>query len=471
MSNDILNIGSANKICGNCGALMWKLEQTQQQQRVDSDKFSLCCANGKVRLPLLRETPPELKSLVDRSNDKSAEFYKYIRMYNYAFAFTSVGANMDKTINNGGGPYVCRVHGVIYHNMGSLFPESSTKPVFSQLYMYDNQQEFEERLNFPSGSDQLDPEITKSLSMMLHRENALVHNYKQLRDRFRESDIIPAKIRLVSNRETDGRENNIPPNAFEFAALVPNDNLTDSRDIVIQTKGGAFSRVSVLHPCYMSLQYPLLFPRGEDGYRTDILHAGVSCKSENKRDLVSIREYYCYRIHYRDMEGHSLIGGGRLFLQFVIDAWACVEHTRLTWVLLNQTILRSDLYNNVVDSVNRGDTDATKIGKRIVLPSSFTGSPRYMQQNYQDCMAICRTYGSPDLFITFTCNPKWPEIKEYCDKIPHTSAEDRPDVLARVFKIKLDLLLEDLTNNHVLGKVIGGILLFKLNITTIYYFY
>ena len=100
---------------------MWRLEQTQEQQRVDSDKFSLCCANGKVRLPLLRETPPELKSLVDRSNDKSAEFYKYIRMYNYAFAFTSVGANMDKTINNGGGPYVCRVHGVIYHNMGSLF--------------------------------------------------------------------------------------------------------------------------------------------------------------------------------------------------------------------------------------------------------------------------------------------------------------------------------------------------------------
>ena len=169
---------------------------------------------------------------------------------------------------------------------------------------------------------------------------------------------------------------------------------------------------------------PLLFPRVEDGYRTDILHAGVSCRSENKRDFVSIKEYYCYRIHYRDMEGHSLIGGGRLFLQFVIDAWACVEHTRLTWVLLNQTILRSDLYNNVVDSVNRGDTDATKIGKWIVLPSSFTGSQRDMQQNYQDCIDICRTCGSPDLFITFTCNPKLHDIKEYCDKIPHTSADD-----------------------------------------------
>ena len=50
------------------------------------------------------------------------------------------------------------------------------------------------------------------------------------------------------------------------------------------------------------------------------------------------------------------------------------------------------------------------IGKRIILPSSHTGSPRYMIQNYQDAMAICRQYGNPDLFITFTCNLKWPEI-------------------------------------------------------------
>ncbi|KAK1383672.1 hypothetical protein POM88_021407 [Heracleum sosnowskyi] len=162
-----------------------------------------------------------------------------------------------------------------------------------------------------------------------------------------------------------------------------------------------------------------------------------------------------WRLQYREREGHTLIGGGRLFLQFVVDAWASIEHSRISWVLTNQSILRSDVYNNIVDSVNRGDVDATKIGKRIVLPSSFTGSPRYMQQNYQDCMAICRKYGSPDFFITFTCNPQWPEVKQYCEKIPHTNPANRPDVLARVFKIKLDLLLEDLTDNHVLGKVIG----------------
>ena len=29
---------------------------------------------------------------------------------------------------------------------------------------------------------------------------------------------------------------------------------------------------------------------------------------------------------------------------------------------------------------------------------------------YQDGMAIIQTIGKPDLFITVTCNPNWPEI-------------------------------------------------------------
>lgn len=157
-----------------------------------------------------------------------------------------------------------------------------------------------------------------------------------------------------------------------------------------------------------------------------------SHKSDNKRDMVTMREFHSFRVQHRDDEGHTLIRGGRLFLQYVVDAWACIEHARLVWVLKNQNVLRSDVYNNIVDSVNRGDVDALCVGKRVILPSSFTGSPRYMQQNYQDCMAVCRNFGSPDLFITFTCNPKWPEIKQYCDKIVNVTPANRPDVLPNV---------------------------------------
>ena len=50
------------------------------------------------------------------------------------------------------------------------------------------------------------------------------------------------------------------------------------------------------------------------------------------------------------------------------------------------------------------------MGKLIILPSSFTCSRPYMQQRTQYAMVYVCKFGTPDLFITFTCNPKWIEI-------------------------------------------------------------
>lgn len=75
-----------------------------------------------------------------------------------------------------------------------------------------------------------------------------------------------------------------------------------------------------------------------------------------------------------------------------------------------------------------------------------------MIQNYQHAMAICRWAGYPDLFITFTCNPKWPEIVRYVEK-RGLKSEDCPDIIARVFKIKLDNMIIDLRKSKVFGNV------------------
>ncbi|PIA25525.1 hypothetical protein AQUCO_11200032v1 [Aquilegia coerulea] len=92
-------------------------------------------------------------------------------------------------------------------------------------------------------------------------------------------------------------------------------------------------------------------------------------------------------------------------------------------------------------------------GKRLVLPATFTGGPRYMFQSFQDAMAICRWDGSPDLFITVTCNPKWSEITEAMSLILGQKSEDKPDIVSRMFKIKLDLLMDDLCIHNHFGKV------------------
>ena len=54
-----------------------------------------------------------------------------------------------------------------------------------------------------------------------------------------------------------------------------------------------------------------------------------------------------------------------------------------------------------------------------------------MQQNYQDAMSIVRKFGKPDLFVTFTCNPKWREI--FASLLYGQKPQDRPDIVARVF--------------------------------------
>lgn len=76
-----------------------------------------------------------------------------------------------------------------------------------------------------------------------------------------------------------------------------------------------------------------------------------------------------------------------------------------------------------------------------------------MIQCYQDSMAVVSATSPPDLFVTFTCNPLWPEITD--NLYPGQTASDRPDLVSRVFKLKLDELRNDLFNNGVLGRVVA----------------
>ena len=107
----------------------------------------------------------------------------------------------------------------------------------------------------------------------------------------------------------------------------------------------------------------------------------------------------------------------------------------------------------MADAVAAGDTLSKDCGRKVVLPSSYTGSPRQMFELYQDAMSIVRKYGRPDLFITFTCNPQWEEITSAL--LLDQKASDRPDLIVRVFRLKLRELLRDLINCHVLGRPLG----------------
>lgn len=65
-----------------------------------------------------------------------------------------------------------------------------------------------------------------------------------------------------------------------------------------------------------------------------------------------------------------------------------------------------------------------------------------MIRNYQDAMAICRAFGCPDLFITFACNTKWPELLHELAVKGNLRAEDCPHTVSHIYKAKVDNLLE-----------------------------
>ena len=49
---------------------------------------------------------------------------------------------------------------------------------------------------------------------------------------------------------------------------------------------------------------------------------------ESENSTVMMREYYAFRIQQRLSEGNTLISGGRLFQQFIVDAYCCIEGIR-----------------------------------------------------------------------------------------------------------------------------------------------
>jgi hypothetical protein len=110
----------------------------------------------------------------------------------------------------------------------------------------------------------------------------------------------------------------------------------------------------------------------------------------------------------------------------------------------------------ISDAVDKGLTNADSVGIRVILPASFTGGRRYQVMNYQDAMAICRVYGPPNLFVTFTCNTKWREIADALRFEPRQQPCDRSNVVVRVFHMKVDEFMADIREGRTFGPVRAG---------------
>jgi len=491
------DIGEPTCICEHCGAMMWYEERVQKQYRATTPKFAMCCSHGRIAIPHYLPLPQPLNDLFHKHDKRSKYFLDNIRSFNSMFAFTSMGGKVNKSINDGNAPPTFVMSGENYHQIGSLLPFPGTQPKFAQLYIYDTENEINNRMSVvryfyliheydtnqifvhlllcimilsnkifyfcrvKDNSSSLKATIVDDIMKVLDNHNPYAETYRMIREKMSENDVPILKLRILGKRGCDGRRYNLPTTS-EVAALIVGDfDAADfERDIIVETQSGSLKRVLVFEPSYLPLQYPVLFPRGEDGYRKDIQLNDDSNAPTIKRKTITLREWFAYRIQQRSTEQSTLLFSRRLFHQFLVDAYSMIESSRLKWVRTHQKDLRVEMYKGLTEAILRGEITPSTAGKRIVLPSSFVGGARYMFQNYQDAMTICGWAGYPDLFITFTCNHKWPELCGFLSKYKLKS-EDRPDLVCRLFKIKLDHLIKEIKKGEIFGKVKAGIYLFN----------
>jgi hypothetical protein len=419
----------------------------------------MCCYSGKISLPPLHPPPDELLNLLLDQEDPGTHFRSHIRNYNSALAMTSVGRHVDHSINDGGGPYTFRLHGELIHRAGSLLPPVNGTPVYAQLYIYDSEQAHRYRTRNEYNTN-LRPATLWILQDMLTRLHPAVERFHQAFQLTSAMDPDQqCRIALRFDSRCDRRRYQDPEASVkEIAVILPGDGdrPAEAQDIILYRKHGApLQRISDIHPFYPSLRYVLLYPTGQLGWHRNILYADVEegGPRNGKRTRVTLAEYQRYRLFIRPphVESNHLFLTGKLFQEYVCEAWAVAEQNRLNYIRFNQRKLRVEVYQGLADAVAANvDADSNELGTRFILPSSFTGSTRNMQQHCQDALAINRYFGGGDLFITMTANPTWPEVQSAL--FLGQTASDRPDVVVRVFKAKLESLIGDIKRG-LLGKI------------------
>ncbi|PIC52798.1 hypothetical protein B9Z55_002756 [Caenorhabditis nigoni] len=443
-------LGIMSVQCSSCGALHYKGEQPQ------SKKFNTCCRHGLIQLPLFDNFPKELRDLFTSSTSESAEFLKNIRSYNNSLAMGSMVAHVDTP--KGGGPYTYRLHGQVFHVTGALHPEPGQEHLCAQVFILDTEEAAAELANRKTKVS-CSKELYKKLIDLLHMYNPFVKSYKMMREKEEEEELLAtAENRDVREVKMVFRSNkNLNPNRYqlptaeEIAVVFVGDedeNPGKRAITVYQRSTGTFQYLLDTDKETDPLCYPLLFVDGKYGWHVHQQrqdgHGGTT--------KMSAREFYSYYLHIRP-NFSPLHYAKKLFQQFCVDVWTKIEQDRLNFIRQHQDQLRVESVQGLMDHINAEDDGPC--GQRIFLPNTFTGSPRHFVSLYQDALAVVSRFGKPDLFLTMTCNPSWKEIQEAL--LPGQEAVDRPDVVSRVFKLKLEELKKDLFTKNIFGEVAAWI--------------
>lgn len=466
----IYTLGPPQNICNFCDALYWAGETNTQ------GRFTNCCGWGKVVIPIITEYHPTMVTLLDhRPNDAGHEalrlnFLENIRNYNSILAMAGVQANFDREnfdnrYNNRWRPFVYKVHGAMYYNIPPMFNDelAGRRLQTAQYYMFDSDIANETRINnWRNNNGHCNRLILDRLEQMLHEVNPftdLFYSNRQVLANLNVENpnsvamyLIRANLNQLRNEVGVQHIMHREAVGGEIAAVFPDHQglpLAGINLAVYPRLPNRRERINIRDPNADPLCFPLLFPYGEAGYDERLQHTRAGANNR-----VTLKEFAAHRLHIRDNNLNLMFETGKLFQEKVVSDYMKVESNNLNWIAQNQTKLRIEEYQGLMDRPGTTYTvENIQVGegRAYILPATFEGSDRAMKQHYYDAMCLNKKYGSADLFCTKTANPNDPDIQRFLK--PGQSFLDRPDICARVAEQRFREFMRDITKRHLLGVV------------------
>ncbi|XP_022848336.1 uncharacterized protein LOC111370722 [Olea europaea var. sylvestris] len=212
------------------------------------------------------------------------------------------------------------------------------------------------------------------------------------------SDFDSCCIVLRSDPDLDRRVYNMS-SCEQVAAVWVDENPSASiktRDKLIYGHSNIAHRVNYYYNCYDPLQYQLIFTYGEPGW-----HEGIE------------KFFNLFRVHKCILISRSV------FVTLSFFPFSYEERQTSTII-----------YNGY---------------------AWFIGGLRNLTKRYMNAMCLVQRYGKLDVFLTMTCNPNWPEIKQ---ELRHNdSIQNMPNLLALIFRAKFEELKIDLIKREILGSI------------------
>ncbi|MGI9458930.1 MAG: hypothetical protein ACR2NF_02935 [Pirellulales bacterium] len=281
--------GNMDITCVHCGAKGFQQENQGTKKRPNLG--SICCCNGQVDGIADYNLPPALEHLyVDEVDPLAEHFTQHTRTYNNGMSMSSLALEKGKR-------WQTRAHKLESmltssgQLLGPLIKEDGTRPKCVQAYFYGPEEATYYRLkNFPNipKKERVTYEtVFKQLhGILMNAGNRYIQSYLGVKDYVEQhlkDKVWDVKLSLHANESADDRVHsgrlNVPT-VKEIAILLPNDlTAKHERQVVfnyMQGDGQSGLRfIADFHKAYDPLQYPLLFPDGQDGWHDDLPHTSL----------------------------------------------------------------------------------------------------------------------------------------------------------------------------------------------------